>query len=362
MTAPTTTGDPASLRSAVLDRLAVRGLDVASDRAEVRRLVAARRSSRRVLSVGTAAVVLVVLAVAIAWIGGEDPDELVADRDDAPATTVTRPPRTTASTTPDATAVPDVVVSSTTTAPGPTSTTAVADVAPATSLAPPTTMPLEQPLRAEVRAADTSVAAGDVAVIEVAWMHADHVGPAPVITIDWGDPAVAAATADPAPIDCAGPPRSAGDVVLVPFRYATTGVRTVQVTLDACRDGRPDGERVTVRTTLEVRSPSATDGPLRAVVLTAPATTHGGLPLPSLDEAAVELVPDGPGPTRSLLAREPLLDQVSASGPATVVLVGRDDVGTLRLGWPSSPCRSETVLPPPPPDGRPAVLELVSSC
>lgn len=356
------TGDPASLRSAVLDRVAVSDLDLAADRAEVGRLVAARRSSRRVLGVGTVAVVVLLLAATIVWVGGEDPDELVADRDDAPATTVTRPPRTTASSAPEAAGAPDAAPSSTTTAPGPTTTTAAVVVVPATTVAPTTTAPIEAPLRAEVRAVDPIVAAGDTAVVEVAWMHADHVGPAPVITIDWGDPAVAAAPLAPSSTDCTGPPRGAGDVALVPFRYATTGVRTVRVTLDACRDGRPDGERVTVQTTLEVVSPVASDTALRTVVLTAPRTTHGGISLPSLDDASIELVPDGPGPTRGLAAREPLLDQVSASGPATVVLVALDDVGTLQLGWPSSPCRSETTLPPPTPDGRPAVLELVSTC
>lgn len=362
MTAPTATGDPSSLRASVLERLAVRDLDLAADRAEVRRLVAARRAARRALGVGTAAAVVLVLTAAIVWLGGEDPDELVADRDDATVTTQARPPRTTSSTTPAAAIAPVAPPSSTTTAPGVTSSTAPVAVAPATTLAPTTLPPIETGLRAEVRAVEPRVAAGDTAVVEVAWMRADHVGPAPVITIEWGDPAVAGAPLPPSPVDCAGPPRGAGDVAVVPFRYATTGVRTVRVTLDACRDGRPDGERVTVQTTLEVVAPVASDASLRAVVLTAPRATHGGLPLPALDEAAVELVPDGPGPTRDLAPRDPLLDQVSAVGPATVVMVGLDDVGTLRLGWPTSPCRSETTLPPPAPDGRPAVLELVTTC
>lgn len=361
MTPPTVTGDPASLRSAVLDRLAVRELDLATDRAEVRRLAAARRSSRRALGVGAIAVAVLVLAAGWAWVGGEDPDELVADQDDVPATTVTRPPRTT-STTALAAGASDVAPSSTTAAPGPTSTAAPAVVAPPTTVAPTTTAPIDEPLRAQVTAVTPSVAAGETAVVEVAWMHADHVGPAPVITIDWGDPAVAAARSAPLAIDCSGPPRGDGAATQVPFRYATTGRRTVRVTLDACRDGRPDGERVTVETTLEVLSPTAPGRALRAVVLTAPRATHGGLALPSLDDASVELVPDGPGPTRGLAARDPLLEQVSAVGPATVVLVGLEDLGTLRLGWPYSPCRSDTTLPPPAPDGRPSVLELVSTC
>jgi hypothetical protein len=235
-------------------------------------------------------------------------------------------------------------------------------VAPAATLAPTTAAPIDEPLLAQVTPVRGRVAAGETAVVEVAWMHADHVGPAPVVSIDWGDPAVSAAPVVPPGVDCVGPARGAGDVMQMPFRYATPGVRTVRVTVDACRDGRPDGERVTVETTVEVVPPSVSGRVLRAVVLTAASSTHGGLPLPSLDAASVELVPDDPGPTRGLPAREPLLDQVSAAGPATVVLVGLDDVGTLRMGWPTSPCRSEAALPPPAPDGRPAVLELVSTC
>ncbi len=360
MTAPTVAGDASSLRGAVLDRLAVRDLDLAADRAEVERLAGARRRNRRRLGVGTALVLVLVVAGAIAALGGRDPDELVADRDDAPVTTLPRTARNT-STTSIVASAPTVVVPSTTTAPAPTMPPTPTTAVPVTTLAPPTTVPVDEPLRARVSAVEGRVAAGATAVVEVAWMHADHVGPAPAISIDWGDPAVAAApTATPAP-DCGGPARAGGEVTRSAFRYATTGERRVRVTLSACRDGRPDGERVTVETTVIVTDPVLAGRPQRAVVLTAPRALLVGIELPPLDLADVELDPDGPGPTISLPPRVPTLGQLSAVGPATVVLVDADATGTLRLDWPGSTCRATATLPGAS-GAAPQVLELDPGC
>lgn len=345
--------DGLQAREQLLDAAAVDGVDVTAARSRVAELRQSRDRSRRRVLGGLAALLL---AAGLAWalVPGDDPDELVADRDE-PTTTTSSTSSTTAPVASPGTDAPAAPTTAPVTVQVATSTTTP------TSTAPPTTIASNQPLRAQLRVLTPVVRAGEVATIEVAWIDADHIGGDPVLVSDWGDPAVHAGNPTTGPAGtCDGPGVSAGGSARQDFRYATTGAHRVQVTLTTC-DGRgPFAERVTLDAPITVTDPRLGDAPAAAVV----ATSSPGQPEPPpLDSATAELVPQGtPEEPFAIPAREPVLDQRTATGPATVLRLPTGAVGTVRLTWSGSACVATATVDLGSPSTAVPVLVLTSTC
>lgn len=326
------TGATAQLE--LLAPLAPAGLDLVAARAKVDAVASGRRRGRRILAGSCAAVLVIAGCVAVALLGANDPDDIVADGDRTERSTTT----STSTTLPDADA--RVTASSVPTAPTvapvvPTTTVASSTTVPVTA-APPTTLPPPPPnqaLEAQLTLLSPNPEAGDLAEIDLVWRDADHSGTAPHLAIDWGDPAVSVVRAVPAggPCDAPGPP--AGGTERLGFRYATPGEHEVSVVVSTCDGVGPYAERVRLTTKIVVREPAG--GAERAVVAVVPRQV--GIDEPPLDDAAAELLVDGAA-ALPLAARRPALQQVTAAGSATVLRVPVGAVGTLRLTWAVAPC------------------------
>lgn len=321
--------DALAARAALLDGVAVAGLDVASARARVDSVRASRRRVRR----GTGlACVAVVAAVALGWglQDRPDPDEVVADRGDATTSTTTSAPSTT---TPPVTAAPvEVTVAPMTTAP----VTAPSTTVPATTV--PSAPAPNQAMRVELRGPAT-IAAGDTVNLEVAWIDADHTGDAPAISVDWADPAVATLESAAPAGRCDAPGPGGGGVVRASFRYATPGPKVVRVTVRSCGGQGAYAETVTASSSLEVTEPRLDDQPARIVVAVAPRTPDAAVPDLPLD-GAIATVRAADPLVASIVRppREPAMAQFAASGPATVIVLPISAQGTMELTWPDSPC------------------------
>ncbi len=332
--------DALAARAALLDGVAVAGLDVAAARARVDSVRAGRRRVRRGT---TLACVGVLAAVALGWglQDRPDPDEVVADRGDSTTSTTTSTPTTT---TPPVTAAPvEVTVAPVTAAPVAASTTTVA---PATTL--PSAPPPNQAMRVELRGPAT-VAAGDTVSLDVAWVDADHTGDAPAVSVDWADPEVATLPAEAPAARCDAPGGGGGGIVRASFRYATPGPKVVRVTVRSCGGQGAYAETVTASSTVEVTEPRLDGQPARVVVAVVPRTPDAAVSDLRLDDAVATVRAADPLVASIVRPpREPALAQFAASGPATVLVLPLAAQGALELTWPDSPCAasSEVVAAP----------------
>ena len=336
------------------------GLDQDAAKARVETAAAARRRSRRTLAGSCAALVVIAGCVAVALLGGTDPDDIVAEGDHpTERSTTTTITTSTVVVVPETLQVAPTAVSAapevTSTLP-PAPTTLPPPVAP-----PPTEAPApapNQPLQLQLAVATPDVVAGDVARVDISWHDADHSGVAPHLTVDWGDPAVSVAASVPpsSPCDVAGPPAGGTEQTL--FRYATPGVHDVVVTVSTCDGLGAYGERVRASARIVVAEPAG--GAERAVVAFVP-RGEGRQEL-RVDDALAEVVADDSTVT-PLAGRAPSLSQFTASGSAGVLRVPVGAQGTLRLRWPGSPCTATGAidLPAAPADRAPQVL-LSPSC
>ena len=342
---------PAAAREQLLDAAAVDGLDLAAARATVDQLA---RGRRRALRGGLAALGVVALVGLGAWtvLGGDDPDELVADRVEPTSTTST----TTTTAAPPASAVTAPPMAPTTSAPTTT-------LAPTTTVATTTTVPTNQALRAELQLSSPRVAAGEVASLEVAWVDPDHAGADPEVLVDWGDPAVSALSLPTPATRCDTPGASSGGTARREFRYATPGERRVRVTVTTCGGEGVFAERVTLESTVTVGDALLDGAPGTAVVVAAARTANGLPVLPALDGAEAVLVPEDPAePTLELGSRSPVLLQFGDVGPRDGAGLPRGAVGELQLTWPGSPCTSTAAVDLGTTTPGTPVLVLDSSC
>ncbi len=351
MTATEVRPGPSDARRALLDAAAAPDLDMGAAREQVDALARARRRVLRATLAGLGAVAVVALG-AVVLLGGDDPDELVADREDVPTRSTTTTSSTTSSTVApvrDLTAAP------------PTSVAALP--APTTVPVTTTTLAPNQPMRAELHLVTPQVQAGDVAAVEVTWDDADHVGAEPQVLAAWGDPAVTTfVLPTPAP-RCDSPGGAASGVLRHEFRYATPGRHPVQMTLTTCGGEGAYAERIVVEGIVEVTEPVLGDGPGRAVVAVAPRSASGLPVLPPLDGAAAVLVPEDPTADEVALdPRIPTLALFSSSGPATVLRLPAGAVGSVRLTWPDSTCTASARVDLSDPAGPTPELALESSC
>jgi hypothetical protein len=341
---------PTTARDELLDRAAVDGLDVDAARTRADQLARGRRRTLRG-ALGAVGVLALVGIAAFAFLGDDDPDELVADRVE---------PTTTSSST-STTSAP------TTSAPAP-APIAPTTLAPTTTLAPSTTtttttIPPNQPIVAEFRPVAGRVEAGQLAAVEVAWVDPDHAGAEPDVSVDWGDPAVSALDLPTPATRCDAPGSSGAGVLRREFRFATPGERRVRITLTTCGGDGAYAERTTVEGTVSVAAPTLDGLPATAVVVVAPRTANGLPVLPSLDDAEAVFEPsDTTVAEQALGARTPPLLQYATAGPATVLVLPGGAVGTVRLTWPASSCASTTSVDLGAPSTGAPVLALDSSC
>lgn len=322
----------------VLAGLAVPGLDLDKARHMVDVRAARRLRRRRTVWGAAAAVVLVGIAV-WAW-PRPDPQELVADGDRDPTTTTTTPV-TASSTVPVlTTVVPTTVPSSTTAAP------TVTTVPPTTS----TTTAPNQPMAVTAQIVPTPGGApprvGETVTVRVNWSDPDLADPATVdVRADFGDPLVTRALSTAARPPCTARGGGAAALVDVPFRYASSGPRTVQVEVTACDGVGPYGERKVVQVPVQVQAPETGR---RAVVI-------GGGDGRSPDSAAVL------AGVETVARRDPELTQVLPDGTtrATVAVIDAAYAGPLHLRWgepPGASCQvtasDQSVTAVEPPDSR----------
>lgn len=358
MTAVVARPGPLDQRRALLDEVAVSDLDTAAARARLEVLAGRRRrATRGVVAAGVVSLLAVVGAFMV--LGGEDPDELVADRDDrdtSSSTTTTRPRSTTTQAPPTSTPAP------TSTAPSTTTTVVVApSVAPAPAPAP--TVAPNRPLQAQLRVLTPTVAAGDTATIEVGWIDEDHPGGSPELVVDWGDPAVRSADGWSAVPGCDTPGAGGGGVLGRQFRFASTGEHVVRVELRTCGGRGRSGETIVLTGRIRVTAPEDADGAMRAVVATVERRADGLPVLAPLDEAVARFVPDDEAREPFELApRAPVLSQLATRWPATVLVLPADAEGTLELSWNGSACRAVGALAPSPPGAEAPVIVLSPTC
>jgi hypothetical protein len=353
-------GRPLEQRDALLDEVAVTGLDLEAARSQVEQLAGRRRRGTRSLAAAGLLSLLTVAVVAVVLSGGEDPDELVADRDEtqeratrpsstvAPSTTLgtstTTPPTTSSSTT-----------TSTTAAPAPVPPTVV-------TTAPPTTATPNRELQARLRVLTPVVAAGATASVEVGWIDEDHPGGAPEVVADWGDPAIRSADVWGTAASCDAPGPGGGGVLRRDFRFATPGRHVVRVELRTCGGRGTHGEAVVVEAPIDVEVPQLGGEDARAIVATVERRPDGLPVLEALDVARARYEPSDPAlDPLELGPRTPTLLQYAGRWPATVLVLPADAAGTLELSWGAAVCRPFGPVPPPE-DGRVTQVVLSPGC
>lgn len=309
---------PLSPTSLVAAGLAVPGLDLRTAHAVVDAHAGRRVRFRRGVLGGCATLVLV--AGLVLAVDTDEPNDVIADGDEAPSSIVTSTTAAVAETVP----VPAATVPATTVAPTSTVKAPVLTVPPTIAT---TTVPPNQPMSVTLNVVTPSVEAGQTAEVQVLWSDPDIADPLGVRTTSvWGDPAVTFPVSGEGRPPCQAPGLPGSGTIPLNFRYATPapapGRYTVSIQVSSC-DGV--GEYAEDRTlTAEITvSERAVD---RVVVLKAPPG------VPSLDAATFTLVPESGSPTTV----SPLggLGQVSTDSPpapVTMVLVptgfkGRIDV------------------------------------
>lgn len=346
----------------LLAPMAPSGLDLDAARGRVEAIAARRKKARRLVAAGCAALVAVAVFGVLGALGGENPSDVVADGDrstERTTTTVAAETTTTAIAPTETSFLPTAE-----TLPIDTTTTVVVAVEP--TPAPPSSVPdtvpvvpgPNQPLTAQLSIVTPTVQAGDVAEIDLSWRDADLAGGAPVVSVDWADPAVSVLRPGGTGGTCDSPGTPAGGTDRLRFRYATPGTHQVQVVLSTCDGIGPYAERVQVSATIVVTGPTA--GAER--VLVASSARLGAPVTPPLDEATAELVA-GDGTITVLTTRRPVLAQFTAGGPATVLRLPADANGTLRLTWVGSTCSATAPVDLATiPTERVASVELAVSC
>lgn len=333
-------------RRRLLDELRRCQVDVDAARQRVESIVDRRRRRRRLVGVSSAVVAVVLVGAAAFALGGEDPDDVVADRVETTSTLATSTSTTQA---PAEEVAPEVVVDM----PAPTPVDTTVPVVPVGPGAAPVPAPVDapastttttpgaanQPMQAQLDVLTPRVSAGSTTVLRVSWADRDHAGERPSYTVDWGDPAVAAATGDAPPSGaCREPGAPASSSDRLEFRHATPGRHVVRVVVSTCGGDGPFAERVELEGVVEVVAPELAGGPGIAVVLHRDPDDLRLL-LPALDAADARLLSQGPPQLVSELGpRAPVLSQRVGAAPATVVVLPRGAIGVVSLGWPSTSC------------------------
>ena len=328
--------DAGSAQQDLLARLAEPDIDLAAARAAFDLRRGRRALARRVVGCSAVVLVLAVLVSVLALRGGEDPDELVADRDDDVTTTSTS---TTVAVATEVELAP-VTAPPTTAVTTPSAPPVTAAQAPVTE-APTTTLPPNQPLQASLTVLTPEVAAGGVARGALAWSDADLGAGTPRHVVAWGDPILSTPVDTSPRAACDAPAGPTSGVDELQFRYSTPGTYLVRVTVETCGGQGAYAERVAVDaqvpitvvapTYVDPDDPEQTSRGQSVVVFTPP--RPGGAPWPPLATAAVELVPST-DPTRPVLLRDAGGPEVfTTSGPATVLVVPEGAMGAIRVRW-----------------------------
>lgn len=364
------------LRQQLLTRIAEPDLDLdrAAQRVAATRAGRRRRRRNRTLLVGGASALLAV-ALVIAVVGTGEGEEVVADG--ASTTTTTEAP--------DDTDDPDEAETSTLsegadggveagevdpsalealpTEPAPARPPAlVTPEPPPVATAAPLPVPppvVDEPLVVEVRPSSPTSAAGEVVAVEVAWLDADHVGGAPTVRVDWGDPLLQPTMLGPDQLDCRGIGRPVGSVERAEVRFASPGPRTIRVEVVACDGPAGTTQREVAEAGIVVSGPAHGGAPGRTVV----AHAAPGLRLPGPLDQAVASVRPTDGLAVGLGQRRPTLDQRAADGAATVIVTPGtgSGAGRLELTWPGQTCRASAELGPAP-VGSARLVPLTVTC
>ncbi len=352
---------PHERRQELLARIAEPGIDLdrAAQRVAATRAGDRRRRRNRALLL-CSAVVLLVVAVVGALLASNSADEVVADGElTTTTTTTTEAPdgsdesdesdgepstETDDGSSDDSDEIDPSVLEALPVEPPPARPPALVtpDPAPPATAAPlpiPAPTP-DEPLVLRVAPAAPGATAGDLVTLEIAWLDADHVGGAPRIRIDWGDPLLQPVVLGPEAPDCTGAARPAGAVEQARARFASAGRRTVRVEAVSCDGPAGTPQRALAESVIEVNAPSFAGAPAHTVV----AHAVPGSPVPApLDQAIASFRPLD-GPAIGLGQRRPTLDQQAGGGPATVVVVPGFAAGRLELLWPGQGCRATAEL------------------
>jgi len=345
------------LRQDLLSRLAEPGVDLDRAAQRVAATRAGRRRRRRNRWLASAGVVAIVgFAVLASVVVSGEGEELVAD---GASTTTTEAPDDTDSTETDAASSSEAldasegdgldesdpsVLEAVPVEPVPARPPALVtpEPPPAVTAAPVPVAPpaTEEPLVLEVRPSTTAPVAGEAVAFEVAWLDADHVGGAPMIRVDWGDPLLQPTMVGADELDCRGGGRPVGSVERAEVRFASPGPRTVRVEVTACDGPTGTPQRTVAASGVTVAAPTHRGAPARTFV--AHAATGVRLPGP-LDLAVASFRPPE-GLAVGLGQRRPVLDQRAVDGVASVVVVPGAGAGRLELAWPGQPCRASSEL------------------
>lgn len=332
--APTERG-VAAVQQDVLAVLVEPGVDLATARAEFTIGRGRRRLTRRVVAGSLAILLLAVVSTVVLRSGEDDPDAVLADRDEQVTSSTTSTPAPVA--TDPVAAVPDTVpvttvVALTTTVPQPL-VAAPTDTTPTTVLA-------NQPLQATLAVLTPTVEAGATASIAVSWADPDlgNGAGSPRHTVAWGDPLVSTPVDATARVACDTPGAPGAGADTLRFRYSTPGAYVVRVVVETCGGQGAFGERVAVEGTVTVTPPmfvDATDPSIvaagQSLVVFQPPLVAGGV-WPALEGATVDYVPTT-DPTPVPLRRGEAIPVFTTSGPATILILPADATGTVHLRW-----------------------------
>ena len=359
-----------SSQQELLARVAEPGLDL--DAARAMFLARRRRGelTRRVVGGSIAVLVVALLVTGLVLRSGDEPDELVADRDeqDTSTTTTTAVPDTAV----DPLELAPVTAAPTTAVPTTIAPVTTAPVVAETTVAPPVTLPPNQPLQASATVLTPTVEAGAVVTVALAWSDQDLGASAPRHVVAWGDPVLSTPvdTSPVAPCDAPGAPASGVDTLQ--FRYSTPGTYLVRVTLETCGAQGAYGERVALDADVPITVTAPTfvdaDDPTlvargQSVVVFQPPRADG-VAWPALEGAQAHLVPQTMPTTPVPLLIGPGPVVYTTSGPAMVLVVPEGATGAITLRWPEGPTCAATVTGDlVDPDGRVRSLPLTpTSC
>ena len=339
-----------SAQQELLARVAEPGLDLDAARGVF--LARRRRGelTRRVVGGSIVVLVVALLGTALVLRSGDEPDELVADRDEQDVSSTTTSTAV-ADTAIDPLALAPVTAAPTTAAPTTVAPVTTVPVVAETTVAPPTTLPPNQPLQASATVLTPTVEAGAVVTVALAWSDHDLGGSTPRHVVAWGDPVLSTPvdTSPVAPCDVPGAPASGVDTLQ--FRYSTPGTYQVRVTLETCGAQGAYGERVALDADVPITVTAPTfvdaDDPTlvargQSVVVFQPPRADG-VAWPALEGAQAQLVPQTMPTTPLPLLMGPGPAVFTTSGPAMVLIVPEGATGAITLRWPEGPTCAATV-------------------